>query len=195
MDTNPYAAPSASLEMPADTAASYYVVGLRKFTLLYFFTMGLYTIYWFYQNWVLQKRRHKESLWPVPRSIFNIFFCHTLFRRVRGEIDRQQIAYDWNADVTATVYVLLSVVSNVLQRISARDVDSVQVDVISLLLLPAIYFPLRSAQKAINVAEQDSEGAGNAALTPANYAWVLMGAIWWVVVALGIALILGWVQV
>lgn len=195
MDTNPYAAPTAPLEMPADTSAAYYVVGLRKFTLLFFFTLGLYTIYWFYENWARQKRRHKESIWPVPRAIFNIFFTHSLFRRVKGDIDKQALAHDWNAEGSATAYVLLSILSNVLERMSARDVGSPYTDLMSLLMLPAVYFPLRAAQKAINAAAQDSEGAGNAALTPANYAWILIGAIWWVVVAFGMALILGLVQV
>ena len=195
LDTNPYAAPTAPLEMPAETAASYYVVGLRKFTLLFFFTLGLYAIYWFYQNWALQKRRYKENIWPVPRSIFNIFFTHSLFRRVRGELDKQQLGYRWSADLAATAYVLISLLSNGLERMSARGVGSPYTDLLSLLLLPALYFPLRSAQKAINLLEQDSDGARNATLTPANYAWILIGAIWWVVVAFGMALVLGLVDV
>jgi hypothetical protein len=46
--------------------------------------MGIYQLYWFYQNWRLVKRRTGEDIMPVWRALFGVFFCYSLFNRIRN---------------------------------------------------------------------------------------------------------------
>lgn len=76
MNDNPYKAPESDLELAvAGTEKQFYVVSIRKFTILFFMTLGLYTIYWFYSHWNEYKLYSGKKIWPAPRSIFSIFFC------------------------------------------------------------------------------------------------------------------------
>jgi hypothetical protein len=85
---NPYAPPQAAVaDVSVPTAAGvgeplFFAVSLTKLAVMSLCTGGLYTIFWFYWNWRLAKREG-EDVWPVPRALFAVFFCHACFGRVR----------------------------------------------------------------------------------------------------------------
>jgi len=88
VSSNPYAAPASPI---ADIAATptteppFFAVSLTKLAVLSFCTLGFYEIYWFYRHWRRVKERDRESISPVWRSVFAIFFCHALFVRIRDD--------------------------------------------------------------------------------------------------------------
>jgi hypothetical protein len=52
---------------------AFYSVSTSKLKNLYLFTLGLYSIYWFYKNWKLQQPFISKRISPTLRSIFPIF--------------------------------------------------------------------------------------------------------------------------
>lgn len=85
MDDNVYAPPASAVVEPAPAGAdhSFYVVAPAKFCLLFFFTLGMYHVYWFYMQWARYRRGHPEvTIWPVARAIFSVFFAHSLANRL-----------------------------------------------------------------------------------------------------------------
>ena len=88
MSANPYAAPESPVldNIAADAAANraaFFAVSPLKLVILSFCTLGGYQLYWFYQNWKHIKRRTGENIMPVWRTLFGLFFCYSLFSRVR----------------------------------------------------------------------------------------------------------------
>lgn len=183
-----YAPPVARVADQLEGATrEFYVVAPRKFILLYVLTFGYYSVYWFYENWTLYKRRHAANLWPVPRSIFQIFFVHQLFDNIDAACRRAGHRYVWNAGTQATAYVILVIVT----RLADRFIDTVSVPLMALALaatfLPIL--PLLAAQRALNLAEGDPEGRSNAAFSAANFAWMIVGGLFWMVVLLGLTML------
>lgn len=189
MNENPYSAPGARLEKTADDAggARFYVVSPGKMTVLFFVTLGLYTVYWFYRHFREYRDSSGSDMWPVPRAIFNIFFAHTLFRLIRERLDAAGRPYDWSPSTTATAYVVFAVGANVVDRLAFKYVGSPYTDLAGLLLLVAMYACLLSAQKAANAAVGDPAGSANSRFTLANWVWIVLGVLFWGAVLVGLA--------
>ncbi len=189
-----YAAPTADLSMPVKDAIdeAFYVVSQRKLAVLFALTFGLYQVYWHYKNWTLQKERalyadgaHK-SIWPVARTIFAVFFMHALFREVREHAMEKGRPLDWNAGLHATILVLLTLASMVADKVSRLSDETNAGDVIVLLLLAPQYFCYRAAQTRVNASCGDAAGATNDSFTIANFIWITLGVIFWILVLIGI---------
>jgi len=94
--------------------------------------------------------------------------------------------YSWSPNLIATVFVLLTIVNRIADRVMPEELISGWVILFSASLwfiLPALLVP---AQKAINVACDDPDGSSNRKLTAANYVWLLLGLLMWAVVLLGL---------
>ncbi len=194
MDANIYSPPKSDLniiELPnaniqMERQKDYYVVASKKFFLLFFSTMGLYQVYWFYKNWQLYKARTNEKIWPFMRAIFFIFFTHSLLRNVDKSIKEARVKCEWNSNSLATTFVLLSLVSNLMDRLSAKSVGSPYTDILSFAILPFLGLQLHAAQQAINIACNDANGESNQSLSRANYIWIGIGLLLWGVVIFGL---------
>jgi hypothetical protein len=187
MSDNYYQPPEARVDDVATLVAPpFYIVSPRKFILLYLGTVGMYGVYWFYENWALLKRHRNLKIWPVPRAIFSIFFTHSLFDEVDRALKSASLRYYWNAGTLATAFVVLSLVSSLVGHLANRDIGSPATDFASLLLLPAAMFPLLAAQKAANHAVGDPEGNSNNTLTAANIVWLVIGVLLWLLTLLGL---------
>ena len=188
MESNPYSPPQSDLESPGSVPL-FYIVSVRKFTILFFATLGMYSIYWFFKNWFLYKCETGEKIWPVPRALFSIFFAHSLFSKIQDKLAHGGIRFPWNPSTMATLYVVVSISSNILERMAEKEIWSPYSDVLSFMILPVLYFTLLVPQKAINHAEQDPEGSSNSRLTFANYIWIALGLALWGVGILGFLVI------
>ena len=85
MDQNPYAPPRAVVveSRPEDAPeAPLFAVSIAKMVVLTIATFGLYELVWLYQHWAAIRRRDHSDIWPVPRAIFGVIFCWSLFMRV-----------------------------------------------------------------------------------------------------------------
>ncbi|VUD58452.1 hypothetical protein TDB9533_02426 [Thalassocella blandensis] len=195
MENNVYEAPQADLatqkeEEDASLNQEFYVVGITKFFVLFIATLGIYSIYWFYRNWKLYRRRNNEDIWPVARGIFSIFFAHSLFNNVEAVIDNKKLEYSWSPNTIATFYVLLTIVNRIFDRLMEQERWFPYTEMVSFLLIPIIGFILSRAQKAINISQDDPLGATNAKFTLANYLWCIPGIVFWVVITVSIVVLL-----
>ncbi|MES2106349.1 MAG: hypothetical protein V4634_20180 [Pseudomonadota bacterium] len=194
MDTNIYSPPGSILnvkDLPdldgnALNSTDYYVVSKRKYFLLFFATVGMYEFFWFYKNWKLHKIRTGESSWPVMRAIFSIFFAHSLFEAVDRSLRASGKEFSWDPRATATGFVLLQIASSILDRLSSKNVGSPYTDLLSLALLPLLAWRIYIAQQAINIACGQPNGESNSKLSIANFIWLGLGLIFWVLMIIGL---------
>lgn len=186
MSNSPYQAPSADLLDKNENSVELYIVSNAKFAVLFFITLGIYSLYWFYQNWRQLKAIDQLTIWPVPRAIFALFFTHSLFKRIQLKIVQQGKAFDWKPELMATSYVLISILSHIVDRLSSQEVGAPYLDIISLLMLPLLYLPLAKAQAAINFCSGDPAGESNSNFTGANIFWIVVGGLFWALIAFGL---------
>ncbi|HSX84085.1 MAG TPA: hypothetical protein VLE50_01705 [Cellvibrio sp.] len=192
MENEIYKTPEADLEATLidETDDHFYVVSPQKFLVLFFMTVGVYRIYWFYRHWAQHKKHIDSSIWPIPRAIFSIFFTHSLFDLIDFRLKDKNIPFNWTPGLLATCYVILLLVETVVERLSSKDIGSPMTDIASILLLPVLVWPLYRAQLAANAACSDPQGAGNSQFTPINWLWIVIGVLFWGFIALGMYSIL-----
>lgn len=196
MSDNPYKVPDSDLEVNTDDSQKmFYVVSKQKFALLFFSTLGIYLLYWFYKNWQMFKESSGKSIWPVPRAIFSIFFTHSLFREVDSVLNNNNKKFDWKPETLATIYVIFAIASQVLDRMAIKEIGSPYTDLLSILILPVIYLVLAKSQEAINLSQNDPEGQSNSTYTAANYVWIVLGLLLWAMVLFGFIVLFGFVNV
>jgi hypothetical protein len=181
-----YAPPEAETEVADASLPPLYIVGLRKLYLLSVFTVNLYFVYWFYKNWKLTKIRNAESIWPPARGVFYIFFTHSLFTEINELLKTKGKSFSWSPSLLATVIVLLTITNNVLNRLAGRSIGSPITDIASITLVIVIPLLFLKPQSAINLACDDPEGKSNASLGLANWAWMTLGFLWWLLILFGL---------
>jgi hypothetical protein len=184
-----YAPPEADIAVESVDEDAFYVVSPRKFFLLSVLTFDLYFVYWFYRNWRQVKRCTGEKMIPPLRGVFFIFFTHSLFRIVDQKIKSLGKTFAWSPGTLATIVVVLSIVTNINDRLSTRNIGSPLTDFIGIALVPIIPAIMLTAQRAINTACGDVEGAGNNNLTLANWVWMVIGGLLWLLVIAGLYLV------
>jgi hypothetical protein len=180
-------AESQSGDDVVSVAPAFYVVSRKKLSILYMATFGMYGVFWFYKNWSNYKNRTMEnrSIWPVPRGIFSIFFTHALFREVKAYGHDKTALTGWNNNSHATKLVLTTIVAHMLDRLSYRSFGSPYTDLASLVILVPLLIQFLSAQHMINASCGDPDGESNSRFTNANYAWIALGLIFWILGILG----------
>ncbi|WP_374354417.1 hypothetical protein [Chitinimonas sp.] len=182
MTDNLYAPPKSDPGSYAETSANggFYVVSPKKFAVLFFATLGAYQLYWFFRNWKAYRANSGESVWPVPRAFFSIFFTHSLMRKVHAQLSRVSPSWSDDPRKLATPIVILTIVS---MLISNKNTDSVYSDLLTLVFLLPQYLLFSRAQAAINTASGDAEGHTNSRFSVANYIWIVLGALLWALYA------------
>jgi hypothetical protein len=169
----------------------FYVVALRKFALLFVATFGLYQVYWFYKNWSNFKGRMPfasevgTTIWPVPRAVFSVFFVHALFKAVKQHAPDKPSVAAWGQSAHATLVVVLILLSNVLSRLSEKIDENFWLNMAAILIVFPLMVAIRNAQDMINIACDDPQGRTNATLTWANYTWIAIGTLCWVLILIG----------
>jgi hypothetical protein len=186
-EINPYAPPTAQIkQLTAANAGgdSFYVVSPVKFWVLYIMTVNLYVIYWMYKHWANWKYVKKSDIWPVPRSIFQVFFVHSLVDEINKELRIKQIKYAWQGGLFATIVVIEMLISNAVGRF-ATEASPLWVQLFPFATMPLAGYCLMQIQKTANTACDDPEGRSNANFTAANIIWCVVGGLFWMMVALG----------
>lgn len=69
------------------------------------------------------------------RSLFAIFFTHSLFARIRETARKQNIDVIFNNNAMATLYIVSVFVSNGLDRVAARSDDVFSLTKLSISLI------------------------------------------------------------
>lgn len=183
---NPYAAPGADFEeheQPSlsDERTELYVVAMQKFYLLSVFTIGFYTLYWFYAQFRAQKRLGMKVN-PALSALFSLFTAHGLFRRIDREATRAGLSSSRRALSQAWPYIALVVLGQLIRIVGEH---SPSLTVLSLLVFAVSALPLGQVQKRVNQIADDVGGRSNAKLGPLNLACIALGAIVWLFVFIG----------
>jgi hypothetical protein len=186
---NPYAAPAAPLENAA-LITPFYVVSAKKFWLLFVSTFGFYVVAWMYLHWDLIRKRTNEPMLPAARAFFDIFFYHALLQRFQQAAFKKSGQSSAKLAEVATAIVVVSIAIRALNAYSNQGSapDFVAFIPIGLLLVQA--WLMHFAQRVANYAAGDAGGDSNSTLTPTNVFWMVLGAIWWFLVLLGLAVML-----
>lgn len=189
-DRNLYAAPASQVvdtQGPAGRSDEFYIVSVRKFCLLFIGTFSLYQLYWFYAHWARYRRAHQLSLWPVPRAIFALFYAHNLAARIDDSLRGSGRRFAWAPATAATVYVVAQLISNLADRIPWPAAAEPIATIATLLMIVPTGWALLKFQRAANTACGDPDGGSNRRLTAANYVWLVLGVLVWLLVLLGVA--------
>jgi hypothetical protein len=59
-----------------------YLISTSNFILLCVLSVGLYSIWWIYKCWRFFMQKDKLSIQPVARTIFSLFFLHSLLAMI-----------------------------------------------------------------------------------------------------------------
>ncbi len=106
------AAPTlTTFDAAALSAPLYFPVSTTKLVVMSLCTLSLYQIYWFYKNWWHVKEREPSTIRPALRSLFAIFFCYSLFSKVRKTASENSINVYVPAGNLATLWILSALLS------------------------------------------------------------------------------------
>jgi hypothetical protein len=171
---------------PIATGA-FYVVSPSKFLLLFMLTLGVYSYYWFYENWRRYRAHSGEYVSPFWRTVLNLFFTHRLFRSIDAQPAKAKSEVRWNAESMATLYVVLSIVGYMLGRLSSA-LQAEWLDMLAMACGLGTAYPLYVAQRVAHVAVGDAEGSTNGTFTAVNYVFMLLGGSFWLLIFLGMTI-------
>lgn len=180
-------------ENTAGTDTAFFPVAEGKLINLYILSFGLYGVYWFYKNWKLQQQYMDKKIYPLLRAIFSIFFIHSLFKRIDRSATQLEPQHRFKANVLATLFVLTIIMSHVLDRLSVSTqltavLPKNWIIVASLMLFLFSSYPLVKVQATVNRINHDMLGYLNHKYSLANYALILFGGIFWLLLGLGLLL-------
>ncbi|MDH5765331.1 MAG: hypothetical protein OEZ38_04875 [Gammaproteobacteria bacterium] len=185
---NIYSAPESDLNdgLALESGVMFFPTSQIKLIVLYISTFGMYPIYWFYKNWKLQKDKFGQAVIPALRSIFYIFFTHSLFRKIEVAADDKDIKVVWGGSSLATIFVLLTVLTNFLD-VFTRNTDEIgMVDYIGLLMIFIILWPLYVIQGVVNRVNNDPEGKLNSSYSFYNIIFIVLGIPVWLLIIIGV---------
>jgi hypothetical protein len=184
MSNNLYAAPLANLDEHVQVAVDdrFHIVSQRKLMIMILATAGLYLIYWNYKNWAKHRDATGASVWPVPRSIFAVFFTHSLFREF-GLHDATGQRGTWDSNRYATPLVLVMVANYVLSWTSG---GSTIMQLVAWLTIIPTALILKQVQGEVNARCGDPDGSSNDSFTGANIAWCVIGCLIWLFALAGL---------
>ena len=176
--------PPQSTALPTRDVAlpSFYIVSKRKFFLLFIATFSFYSLYWFWRQWTEWQNKTGENIWPLARALFNIFFAHSLFKKIETKASLVDSRSHKNLDIAATIYVIVELAFNLMDKIPMIGVVYLALTVSFVCLLSGCVW---QAQTQANIASFDSDGRQNDKFTVANYIWIALGLLFWMIIIFG----------
>ena len=164
--------------MQTPLQAQFYVVSMRKFTLLLLGTWGMYSVYWFYRMFRTVGAVEQREVLPVLRALLSIFFAHRLFAFLYRQEQKVEAPVAWQPNRLAWIYIFSNVAQGVLY--GYQDVLSPLLFVVLFIVtLLAAFYSLYQVQLAVNRIADDPFGKTNQDLDVTNKLWLLFGTFYW----------------
>lgn len=170
-----------SIESTCPPAAPrFYVVSIPKFILMASLTLGIYTGYWYYKQWLLYRGQQGFKLVPLLCALCGPFLLYPLMKRVQTDSQDSGAAPSsspWRvtlmfwlpfAALTSAMLVLPLVPGGI-----PAETDAWLALLLESMCLTLPMVALVQIQQAINIREGDQLGSGNSQLVWANRAWVV----------------------
>lgn len=141
----------------------YFNISPGKLVFLSVITFGIYEFYWFYKNWEAVKKFEKKKISPLGRTIFAVFYCYELFKKVLTNAIAKGYNKKYSSGLLATFYIIILLLSNGLAKIPEAEISSIPSEII---LFNLVWFglsiltviPLFIVQKAINYNNKKIKG-------------------------------------
>lgn len=153
---------------------------MGKFTLLYFGTMGFYSLYWFYRNWAAAEAITGERMLKLGRTLFAMFFIHQLFALVQSEQKTEEQQHPWRPNKLAWVYIGAGAGQFLFTLLVEQyGLSSWLRLLIFCTALVVQFYVLYTAQLVMNRVALDPYGAANSKLTIHNHLWIAFGFYLW----------------
>jgi hypothetical protein len=188
---NIYDAPKAELiEQPnSEHGRPFFVTSITKMSLLFMVTLGVYVLYWGYKQWDSQRFSMGKTIYPILRTIFMVFFTHSLFRLITQRLQamgQPSEQYRW----APTLFVVFTIFSSVLGAAGDRLYGPGFVGlVVMVVLLVVQLLPMVAIQRQANLASLDPTGESNSTLSGWNWLFLVLGVVLWLFVIAGFVLI------
>lgn len=161
----------------------FFTVSGYKLSVMYLFTLGLYAVYLFYKNWVLQRPAMDKKIYPVMRAIFSMFFTHSLFNRVKQVAIEHNVSTKLSYNLQATLFVALMVLGNVVGMFEEANTFGI-LSILSMLMFIIGLYPLYQVQKIINSINNDPHGVFNNEFSVVNIIFIVIGVITWFMIVI-----------
>jgi hypothetical protein len=145
----------------------FFPVSRLKLLVMTFCTLGLYQLYWFYENWRLYKVREEARIYPLWRAILAVVYCYALFREVRAGAEKYKVAPPPSIVVLAGGYIFLSFLGFAPTAVVWVSLTAV------FLLLPIQHTINQINQKATPTVPPNNQ------FTPLNFLALLIGSLVW----------------
>lgn len=162
-----------------NTEQEFFSVSVKKLCIMYVLTLGLYVLVFFYKNWTLQKYKHQLSVLPALRTIFYIFFTHSLFKRVVDKAKESNIEGVSSFGLLATIFVILNIASSFIGIFAPPQETATIYDAANIALLMIALVPLVKVQKTILIINNDPNGSSNSKFTAYNWIFIVLGGLLW----------------
>jgi TonB family protein len=129
---------------PVFSEAAFYPVSLTKLFLLSVGTLGIYSIYWFYRNWLYLKNKNKKSISPLARGLFDFLWFYPFYRRLvddsMSRFKNNRLPSKLIAVLMAAGYFVIAMISNAVESLLW----------LSIIVAPLFIFPLANYINSIN---------------------------------------------
>jgi hypothetical protein len=179
MDHNPYSAPNANVDDALLIAANqppFFAVSLRKLTVMWLCTFGVYHYYWFYKNWVLIKKRESSDIMPAARAFFSVFYCYPCF----ANISNFRLAGENRPTMHAGGLAAIWIIAYLFRRLPGPYA------LIVLMIIPCMLVVQRRAN-AINIETLPRHDPNNR-FSPLNWIVIVLGGVFWILAIIGLTL-------
>ena len=149
----------------------YFPVSILKLIVMSVCTMGIYDLYWFYKNWKIIKEREKIGVSPFWRAFFAYFFCYSLLKTIRTTAQSLNLNRSIAAGQLAAGWIIFTLLFSIPGPFSLLTYFA------GLFLVP-----VQRLVNEINISETPRLDA-NTRFTPWNMVAILVGGIWFVLLA------------
>ena len=168
--------------MNTNQNAPFYVVSMGKFTLLFFSTLGMYGIYWFYLLFRSMEEKTARNLFPMGRAMFAIFFVVDLFQFVYQEEEKNapDTLKHWRPRRLAWIFIGVGIYQLLMQLVMLElGLGAFWRVFFIMSSLMGQFYVLYQVQLALNRIAADPYGSKNAKVTLPNMFAVVFGLYFW----------------
>ena len=164
--------------MEASPQSHFYVVSMRKFTLLFIGTVGLYAFYWFYRMFKTMGQTTNRDVFPILRALLPFLFILGLNNFIYREEQKRENPRNWSPDFLAWVFVG-SWATQMLLVLASDNIQPMFYMLIQMVAFLAQFYSIYQVQLAVNRIEKDPFGRANTQLNTTNILWLLFGIFFW----------------
>ncbi|MFK5975647.1 MAG: hypothetical protein QM493_03970 [Sulfurovum sp.] len=129
---------------PKFPEAIFYPISLTKLLTLSILSFNIYLFYWFYRNYIYQKKRDNSSIMPVARGIFYSFWYYPIYASLEEDSKRR---FDENRVLLKPLAILFAILFFASEIISSKEGI---ISLVAVIITPLFLIPLANYINYIN---------------------------------------------